>query len=417
MNNPFTILKEFFRMRTKKELLIRIFELVFGYPLYALSFLMIRQKNKWCFGTNVGFTDNSKYMFLYVNEQKNGIRPIWISQSDEDILFIRNLGFEAYKKYSLKGLYHCLTSHVYVFTYHSKDINFFTSGNVKKVNLWHGVGIKGGSGGKKANKIASKNANSIITRITLPHLFEKYDLFLSTSDMMNSHFIDMFSLKKDIVFDCIYPRCYYMAKSTEDVIRNIEKYESITLRKLINRINSYSKICLYMPTWRGDLSDDFITTAGFDFYELNKQMTDSNTLFIFKLHPAVRLLNSTHLEHFSNIIFLDKRLDIYPILSFTNILITDYSSIYYDFVLLNKGVILYPFDKEEFLESSNDLAFDYDEFTPGRRVKDVKELIAVINSQESLTLKHDDRVKIIESFWGKCNINNLHPLYIKIQSL
>ena len=52
------------------------------------------------------------------------------------------MGFEAYLKYSLKGLYHSLTAHVYVFTYHSKDINFFTSGNVRKINLWHGVGIK-----------------------------------------------------------------------------------------------------------------------------------------------------------------------------------------------------------------------------------------------------------------------------------
>lgn len=101
-------------MRSKRYLLRRLLEVVFGYPLYVFSFLCIRNRNKWLFGTNVGFTDNAKYLFIYANEQKDEIRPIWITSSRDTVERIHKMGFEAYLKYSLKGLYHSLTAHVYV---------------------------------------------------------------------------------------------------------------------------------------------------------------------------------------------------------------------------------------------------------------------------------------------------------------
>ena len=216
------LLKTFLKMRSKRYLLNRLLEIVLGYPLYVFSFLCVRDRNKWLFGTNVGFVDNAKYLFIYTNEQKDKIRPIWITSSKDDVERIHKMGFEAYPKYSIKGLYHSLTAHVYVFTYHSKDINFFTSGNVCKINLWHGVGIKGGNGGKKDNNFASKKNSSYLTKILLPHMYEKNTLFLSTSDMMDKHFKQMFSLDDKVIFDAIYPRCYYMCKSKKEILSFID---------------------------------------------------------------------------------------------------------------------------------------------------------------------------------------------------
>lgn len=417
MASVINTLKEYFRIRSPRELFSRCLELIFGYPLYWISFLFIRNRSKWCFGTNVGFIDNAKYFFIYVSEQTDDIHPIWISSNDDDVAFVRSLGLDAYKKYSFKGIYHCLTAGVYIFTYHSKDINFFTSGNVKKVNLWHGVGIKGGTGGKKGNNISAKGNESLITRITLPHLFEKCDLFLSTSDMMDKHFTDMFSLEADTVFDCIYPRCYYMIQSMDIIEKHIEKFESQSSKNVVADIRKYDKAFLYMPTWRGNLNDDFIKKAGFDFDKLDQVMARENAVFIFKLHPAVRVLNNVIDTNYQNIIFLDKRIDVYPLLPFVDALITDYSSIYYDFILLNKGVLLYPFDKEEFLNHSNDLAFDYDEYTPGRRAYDNDELLEALCDDDTLILSSDDRARIIDAFWGNVDINTLQPLYNKIKQL
>ena len=288
------LLKTFLKMRSKRYLLNRLLEIVLGYPLYVFSFLCVRDRNKWLFGTNVGFVDNAKYLFIYTNEQKDKIRPIWITSSKDDVERIHKMGFEAYPKYSIKGLYHSLTAHVYVFTYHSKDINFFTSGNVCKINLWHGVGIKGGNGGKKDNNFASKKNSSYLTKILLPHMYEKNTLFLSTSDMMDKHFKQMFSLDDKVIFDAIYPRCYYMCKSKKEILSFIDKYEPKSMREMIAKLYNYDKVYLYMPTWRGNLNDDFIHEANFDFEKLNDILVKQNRLFILKLHPAVRILQNVN---------------------------------------------------------------------------------------------------------------------------
>lgn len=414
-NKYLNLLKTCFQLRSLTYLSGRLLELVLGYPLLLLSYCMPRQKNKWLFGTNVGFIDNAKYLFIYINEQHKEILPIWISINKRDVERVRSLGLKAYRKYSLGGIWHSLTGYIYIFTYHSKDINYFTSGRAKKVNLWHGVGIKGGDGGKKGNNFSSKSNTTLLTKILFPHLYERNTLFLSTSDMMDKHFIKMFSLEPSCVFDAIYPRCYYMCKGKGYMGGFVEKYEGQDMQHLVWEFTSYKRVFLYMPTWRGNLRDDFIQSAGFDFDRLNTLMEEKNYLFILKLHPAVRVEQKRNNGAYSNLLFLDKKLDVYPILPFIDVLITDYSSIYYDFILLDRGIILYPFDKENFLDYSNNLAFDYDEYTPGYRVMSIGELEVALLSDNDFRVIGRDR--IINAFWGKAERNDLESLYNQICSL
>ena len=144
-------------------------------------------------------------------------------------------------------------------------------------------------------------------------------------------------------------------------------------------------------------------------------MEEKNYLFILKLHPAVRVEQKRNNGAYSNLLFLDKKLDVYPILPFIDVLITDYSSIYYDFILLDRGIILYPFDKENFLDYSNNLAFDYDEYTPGYRVMSIGELEVALLSDNDFRVIGRDR--IINAFWGKAERNDLESLYNQICSL
>ena len=220
-----------------------------------------------------------------------------------------------------------------------------------------------------------------------------------------------------VIFDAIYPRCYYMCKSKKEILSFIDKYEPKSMREMIAKLYNYDKVYLYMPTWRGNLNDDFIHEANFDFEKLNDILVKQNRLFILKLHPAVRILQNVNEKEYSNICFLDKRLDIYPLLPFVDILITDYSSIYYDFLLLNKGVLLYPFDKQRFIENSNDLAFDYDEYTPGKRVYSMTDFLSVIASDDILEIDGKDKMRILYAFWGKADKNRLDLLYDKIKTV
>ena len=101
-----------------------------------------RNKRKWVFGAFGGFRDNPKYLFIHTIEQHPEIRPIWISQKKKDVLLVREQGGEAYYSYSIKGLYHILTSRVAVCDHSLGDINRHLTGGIYYVNLWHGASVK-----------------------------------------------------------------------------------------------------------------------------------------------------------------------------------------------------------------------------------------------------------------------------------
>ena len=71
-----------------------------------------------------------------------GLRPIWISQNEDVVQMLNSKGYEAYMYHSLKGIWFALRGKVYLFDNYSKDINFWQSVEVMKVNLWHGIPLK-----------------------------------------------------------------------------------------------------------------------------------------------------------------------------------------------------------------------------------------------------------------------------------
>ena len=131
--------------------------------------------------------------------------------------------------------------------------------------------------------------------------------------------------------------------------------------------------------------------------KLNDCCAHNDVLFLFKLHPNTEMVSNLS-DDYSNLRVIDSSCDVYPILPFTNVLITDYSSIYYDYMLIpNAQILLYPFDEEEYCSLNRDLAFDYKEFTPGIRVYTFKDLLAVIETKKELKLKEMDKIKNL--FW------------------
>ena len=75
-----------------------------------------------------------------------------------------------------------------------------------------------------------------------------------------------------------------------------------------------------------------------------------------------------------NIMVINKDADPYVFLKLADVLITDYSSIYFDYLLLNRPIIFFAYDLKEYLKDSREMYFDYDEFTPGEKVWDYQGL-------------------------------------------
>lgn len=386
--------------RNIKEILERVLDVFVGYLLLPISYITIRNKRKWVIGNKTGFSDNSKYLFLYIQENySTQVRCIWIAANHDEENKLKNFSFEVYRKWSLQGLFHTLTAGVYVYSSSSSDINYWTSGRAVKFNLWHGVGIK--KLGLKGSDIY--DPKSILNRILTPYNYDKPTYFLAPSDLMKQHFMDCYSLPEECMCQVGYPRCDFLTEDAAFRSIFVRKYESEETKTLIESFSTYEQVLIYMPTFR-DNQSDFIHLSGIDFVELDSILREKHYLLLLKMHPATRM-NFSLISACTNIQLLDKKMDIYPILPETDVLITDYSSIYYDYILLrDKRVILFPFDYEEYKANSRDLAYDYMQYTPGEKVWNYEELKNAITSVDIPPFPQ--RQWVIDTFWGKNYMNS-----------
>lgn len=162
---------------------------------------------------------------------------------------------------------------------------------------------------------------------------------------------------------------------------------------------SCGKQILYMPTWRNGLKDEGFQNSAFNkaissFLSsdgLKTFLTETNTKLIFFLHPAFRE-KKRHFKTFTcdNIeIANNEDYDLQDLLKSSSLLITDYSSIYFDFAYMNKPVIYYQFDYEEYRENQyGEGYFSYEHNGFGPVVKNEEKLIESIRSNEKTGWKN-----------------------------
>ncbi len=360
-----------------KKIKVLIKPLIF-YSLLGISYLIPRNKKIWLFGGVSGtFNDNVKHLYIYITENCPEIRAIWISTDKNINKYIKSKGLEAYYNYSLKGIYFALIGKFYFFFTYPSNINLWASGGAIKINLWHGVPIK---------KIEFDIKNNFACNFSFKNLFSypercmKYHHVLSTSKKVSKLFSSAFRVDRKNCLELGYPRNQILSYSEDKIVNFIEKYEPSETKKLIFSLKKYDKIFIYMPTWR-DNGRDFIKDANINFELLNCVMQKKNHFLILKLHHMTKL--TINLKKYKNIFLLDNNLDVYPILPFTDCLITDYSSIFFDYKLMKKEVILFPFDKEEYIAKDREMYYSYDFVTENQSVaNNFEELIELIQSDK-----------------------------------
>jgi len=95
------------------------------------------------------------------------------------------------------------------------------------------------------------------------------------------------------------------------------------------------------------------------------------------------------------------------VLPFIDCLITDYSSIYTDFLMMNKEIILFVFDYEDYVKKSYELS-EYDKYFVGKKTYTFNQLLQTITSEEDCHVPKEDYNRLMEFFWD----NNRHNIDI-----
>lgn len=390
--------------------LIRVIKSLVSHPIgkivYHLSGLVRRDPDIWVFGAQKNiFYCNPKYLYLAASERKEpGQTCVWISRDRNLCVELRARGLSAEYLFSPRGAMYCLRAGFYFINCELKDISFNLSKGCVVTNLWHGIPLKKIQFDNLRNqktelRLKRQTGESWFDRIFNPADMRGFDYVLSTSDYVTDYaFSSAFNVSKYRCLPFGYPRADILFRGESDVMAHILAHEGGQALDMANWLRKFDRRIVYMPTWR-DTRGDFVRESGLDFDDLDRKLHDLNACFVLKLHPNTKI-DLNVLERFKNIKVVNHRVDIYPLLPLTDALVTDYSSIYFDYLLLNKPVVFFCPDYEVYVSECRDLYLDYEEVTPGPKVRTYAELMRVIFDPELESNWREARFNVRQMFWG-----------------
>lgn len=255
------------------------------------------------------------------------------------------------------------------------------------VQCWHGTPLKRLGcdieieKGNKATKLKDIHKSYINDA-------KKYDYFVSPSKFASKKFCSAFSLKKlnkeSIILEKGYPRNDYLFSYTNEDIKKIKSSLNIPEDK---------KVILYAPTFR----DNQYRAGVGHTYELGinllrmKEKLPKDYIILMRLHYLVS--NAIDVSQFKNFVFdVSNYEDINELYIISDILVTDYSSVFFDYANLKKPILFYMYDLELYKEKIRDFYIDLKEL-PGPIVKNDRELIENIKNINNIENQYSSKYK------------------------
>ena len=249
----------------------------------------------------------------------------------------------------------------YLFTDTSMPIYFIKRKEQVYLNTWHGTPLK---------TLGKSTENDFFDIANVQKNFVMADYLLYPSEYMMDIMIRDYMVDKianNRIMLCGYPRNEVFLR---DNVKDIKEQ---------NGIDPDKTIIAYMPTWRGSVRDvDMerqLKIAENHIKDISERLNDNQILYI-NMHPFIG--NKIDIEKYDNVKTFPKNFETYDFLSICDILITDYSSVFFDFATTNKKIILFAYDKKEYFENRG-VYLPFDEL-PFPKVETMEELIKEINS-------------------------------------
>lgn len=339
---------------------------------YIIDLFYPKNRNIYIIGANSGeyLNGNAKVMYNYLNNE--GYEVYFLSYKNyKDIKTVN--------ENTKEGLKSILKAGTFLITHGDLDIGRYWNSFMKRrriVFLWHGLPFK--NEGIFNKELNNKQLKKLIKS------FNKYSLFISTSEIINYIYISSYKIPEHKLIITGYPRNDLLFNCNQNEIKS----KIVKKIKKIN-ISEKSKFILYAPTFRSWKDTEYFPFKDFDKAKLKKFLEDNDIFIFIRSHRNEKFDSSIY--SVDNIIdFSDnKAVDINEYLGAFDLLITDYSSIFQDFLFLNKPILFIPYDLDEYIEKRG-IYFDYNDFTPGHKIYSFDMFLKVL---EDIFIKNIDSFK------------------------
>ena len=270
--------------------------------------------------------------------------------------------------------------------------------NQEVVQLWHGPGAFKTMGLSRNDKKPSKLKKLLTHRNYTKAIVTSDEIKWCYRDAFNMDINDIKSVgfpRTDIFFDKNY------IKSTKEKL--LKKYHQIKGKKVI----------MFAPTYRGvSLAKSYYDYSKLDIDKIYKEL-NKDYIFIVKMHPG--LMDYANKKKFFDSLkkypdfycdFTSYR-DINDLLLITDVLITDYSSVIFDYLLVNKPIVYFTYDLDEY-EDNRGLYYPFEEYVYGSIAKNSNELIKAIKKEDMML---DKRKSFNKKFMESCDGKSTQKTY------
>ncbi|WP_433959366.1 CDP-glycerol glycerophosphotransferase family protein [Cytobacillus horneckiae] len=341
--------------------------------LYPLMRLLPQKKKTVVFESYWGksFDCNPRALYEYIDENHKDFETVW---------FLKNTGTKingSGKKVrinSFKYYYYLAAAKYFVNNVNFPDF-YRKRSSSKELQTMHGTPLKTLGLDVPGDVDTEPKKSKFLNRCS------RWDYLTVPSNYVAEVAKSAFEFDRDIL-RVGYPRNDKLFHNNNDAYKEKIKRElNIPLDK---------KIILYAPTWR--IKNKF--NIEMDIDKLQKELSNEY-IILFKFHHFVsNSINLPNNDFIHNVSRYDDIRDLYLI---SDILITDYSSVMFDYAILNKPQILFTYDLENYRDKLRGMYLDITEYAPGPLTRNTDELLDAIKKVHNYHNDYDAQIQLFRN--------------------
>lgn len=364
-----------------------------------------RSKNKWIFISHVdqGFADNTKYFFLEHYNSTNR-KFYWVTNNKKILKLLSENNYRCVLRGSWKYYILCITAEYVVFDSYLRNSAHYLTLSAKRINLWHGVGPKKTDFDidvGRRQRFYQLGIKQKFFAIVAPHLYQhKYtSAFLTTSSTYVKISLQAFRLTDEQIIYNRYPRVDFLLQDTKlsHLIGSNQHIYDIFTRSDKRKI-------VYAPTFRDEREESSVYSIDKILEYVSHNILSSNDILIYKGHIAK---SESYKINSDNILILDEHEDFYPYLKEADILITDYSSIASDFMMLKKPIIYFCYDYDFYIRNCRGFYFDLHDLSKIGIARDYLSLKEQLDFYRNNNFQYGDAWELFHDTYQIDNLTSL----------
>jgi CDP-glycerol glycerophosphotransferase len=345
-------------------------------PTFVLSRFSRRDRDLWVFGNLHGFRDSPRFMAEHVVHEQHGLTAWWIAHTAEEVDVARAAGVQA----ALMGTDEAKSiqrrAGVAFFTHGFRDLDLPLLAGAYLVYLWHGVpfkrvGLDLNVAQARRRPFAVRTAARIVRWLTF-RAYRMVDLYVASGELDRERFLTAFGASPDRVKALGSPRF--------DVIRGGDAYRRVMPTDLRAQLGYQpeDRVVLWVPTHRREYGDEAWLPQLTD-EELVAALEGSHVRLLVKTHPRAEwdVYRARLPDHPRLRLLREADVDVNCLLYIADALVTDYSSVVFDYAILGRPVYFFAPDVDRY-SADRGLYDPYDSLTGGFHHADWPSLLGAL---------------------------------------